>query len=34
MGKFFRSRFFFVTLILALAVVIVPTVLSAMGLSD
>lgn len=34
MGKFFKSRFFFVTVILALAVVIVPSVLSAMGLSN
>ncbi len=34
MGKFFRSRFFFVTVITALILVIVPTVLSAMGLSD
>lgn len=34
MGKFFRSRFFLVTVIVALVVVIVPSVLSAMGLSD
>ncbi len=34
MGKFFRSRFFIVTVIVALVVVIVPTVLSAMGLSN
>lgn len=34
MGKFFKSRFFLVTVILALVLVIVPTVLSAMGLSS
>lgn len=34
MGKFFRSRFFIVTVIIALVVVIVPSVLSAMGLSS
>lgn len=34
MGKFFRSRFFIVTVIVALVVIIVPTVLSAMGLGD
>lgn len=34
MGKFFKSRFFIVTVIVALVVVIVPTVLSAMGLSS
>ena len=34
MGKFFRSRFFIVTLIVALVVMIVPSVLAAMGLSD
>ena len=34
MGKFFRSRFFIVTVIVALVVVIVPSVLAAMGLSN
>lgn len=34
MGKFFRSRFFIVAVIAALVVIIVPTVLSAMGLGN
>lgn len=34
MGRFFKSRFFVVTVIIALIVVIVPSVLSAMGLSS
>lgn len=34
MGRFFKSRFFVVTVIVALIVVIVPSVLSAMGLSS
>ena len=34
MGRFFKSRFFIVTVIAALVAVIVPSVLTAMGLSD
>ena len=34
MGRFFKSRFFVVTVIVALILVIVPSVLSAMGLSS
>lgn len=34
MGRFFKSRFFVVTVIVALILIIVPSVLSAMGLSS